>query len=306
MAGVVFVFVREDAREAEALAEAFDAAGFSIGGDTSDEGALAVVIWSHKAMRSPAFKHAAERALRSGRAVVASLITPPHDAVFGAPVVDLSAWDGEDDAALDPLLEAAEDIGPPAANVIVLPARPVYEDAEFVEAAPQLASGDSERLRRAWEAPIPTHMLREAPSAKSGAPAPRRDFRRLSEKQRHPRVHAALAFAVIALAGGGVLAMQVARAPAPAVAERVEAGAVSFTSASADAAGLEDVTPIEPAPQVGRRGLEPPSARQIRSAAHAPRYARGDDRPANQAPRGITDDGSAEHSRAEALNKRRG
>jgi hypothetical protein len=326
MAGVVFVFVREDASEAETLAEAFDAAGFSISGNSSDSEALGVVIWSRKALHSPAFKDAAERALRSGRAVVASLTAPPpRESVFDAPVIDLSAWDGEDDAALDPLFEAADEIVRPApTNVIVLPARPVYEDAEFVEAAPQLTSGESERVKRmrqSWEAPIPTQMLRpvrEAPQEKLGAPAPRRDFRRLRVKEGHPRVHAALAFAVVALLGGGVIAMNVANAPSSAprvaVAEAriVETSPVSFTSASADAAGLEDVTPteatplFEPAPQVGRRGLEPPSARQIRRASHARRYPPGDDRAAYEPPRVLPADVSAELSRLEALDSRRG
>jgi hypothetical protein len=326
MAGVVFVFVREDASEAEALAEAFDAAGFSITGKSLGDEALAVVIWSRKALRSRAFKDAAERALCSGRAVIASLTTPPpRESVFDAPVIDLSAWDGEDDAALDPLFEAADEIARPApSNVIVLPARPVYEDAEFVELAPQITSCESERIRRmrrSWEAPIPTHMLRpvrEAPQEKLGAPSPRRDFRRLRVKEGHPRVHAVLAFAVIALLGGGVIAMNAANAPssapraAVAKTQIVDAGAVSFTSASADAAGLDDVAPLEatplfePAPQVGRRGLEPPSARRIRRASHAQRYPPGDDRAAYEPPRVLPEDVSAELRRLEALDSRRG
>lgn len=320
MAGVVFVFVREDASEAEALAEAFDAAGFSITGNNVGDNALAVVIWSRKALRSPAFRDAAERALRSGKAVVASLIAPPsRQTVFGAPVIDLSAWDGDDDAALDPLFEAADQIlRPAAANVIVLPARPVYEDAEFVEAAPRLASTESERvkrMRRSWEAPIPAEMLkpvREAPREKLGAPSPRRDFRRLQIVEVHPRVHAALAFAVITLLGGGVVALNVARTPAAPAVEIADAGAVSLMSASADSAGLEDAAPLEtpalfePAPQAGRRGLEPPSARPIRRASHAARYARGDDRAAYEPPIVIPEEISAELRRTEALADRRG
>jgi hypothetical protein len=313
MAGVVFVFVREDASEAETLAEAFDAAGYSITGSNLDDSALAVVIWSRKALHSQAFKQAAERALRSGRAVVASLIRAPASGnMFGAPVVDLSGWDGEDDAALDPLFEAADEIVRPAAptNVIVLPSRPVYEDAEFVELAPQLSNVESEqvkRMRRSWEAPIPSHMLRpvpEAPREKLGAPSPRRDFPRLLPKEGHSRAHAALAFAVIALLGGGVFATNLAMAPAP-PAPIVEAAAVSMTSASADATGLEDVVPreqtplFEPPPQAGRRGLEPPSARQIRRASHAPRYPRGDSRAAYEPPLVLPDDVTAELHRTE-------
>lgn len=320
MAGVVFVFVREDASEAETLAEAFDAAGFAVTGNSSDDRALAVVIWSRKAVRSPAFKDAAERALSSGRAVVASLTAPPaRESVFGAPVIDLSGWDGEDDATLDPLLEAADEILRPAANVIVLPARPVYEDAEFVDLAPQITSDESERIRRmrrSWEAPIPTHMLRpvrDEPREKLGAPSPRRDFRRLQVKEGRPRAQAALALAVIVLLGGGVFAVNAASVDTPAARVQVaDAGRISLTSASVDAAGLEDVAPVEAASsldvpvQVGRRGLEPPSLRQIRPAPRAQRYARGDDRAAYEPPSLIPDDVSAELRRTEALYDSRG
>ncbi len=300
MAGVVFIFVREDASDAEALAEAFDAAGFSITGNNSDSDALAVVIWSRKALRSLAFCDAAERALSSGRAVVASLIAAPPSDLSGAPVVDLSAWDGEDGVALDPLIEAAGEIMRPGSpNVIALPSQLVYEDAEFVELAPRrrlrLESQQAARSRRSWETPIPADVLHpvcEAPREKLGAPSPRQDFRRLRARHGHPRAHAALAFAVVALLGGGVIALNAAHGPAPrapvaqAQIQAVDTGGVSLTSASLSAAGLEDVAPTE-APssfdvpvQVGHRGLEPPSARQIRRASYSPRYSRGDDRAA--------------------------
>ncbi|MEZ5962199.1 MAG: hypothetical protein R3C30_17505, partial [Hyphomonadaceae bacterium] len=97
MAGVVFVFVREDASEVEMLAEAFDAAGYGISGNDSAE--LSVIVWSRRALRSEGFRAAAERALRSGKAVVAALFAPPpREAVFNAPVIDLSRWNGVDEA----------------------------------------------------------------------------------------------------------------------------------------------------------------------------------------------------------------
>jgi hypothetical protein len=279
MAGVVFVFVREDASEVETLAEAFDAAGYSITG--SDNAELSVVIWSRRALRSDVFRVAAERALRSGKAIVAGLFAPPpREAVFDAPVIDLSQWDGVEDAALAPLLEAAEDIVHPIeADVIVLPSRPVYEDAEFVETPLLTASSETVQTRRkAWEAPLPAGALRpvrEEPPAepKLGAPAPRRDFRRVGARKSHAREHAALAFLVIAMLGGGAFVASVAANTASSMhterAKAEEGGGVSLTSATAEAVGLEDVAPEAP-PQVGRRGVEPPSARTVHRARYEP------------------------------------
>jgi hypothetical protein len=322
MGGVVFVFVREDASEAETLAEAFDAAGFSISGSDLSADALRIVLWSRHALRSHAFHDAAEQALRSGRAVVASLIAPPpSESVFGAPIIDLSAWDGEDSAALDPLFEAADVMARCASsNVIELPSRPAYEDAEFTEGALQLVSVETERVRRArqaWEAPIPDHMLRptgEKPPVqeKLGAVAPRHDFRRLGQRRAHARVHAALAFAVLALIGGGLFGVTLAPDPAPPTRAvhtvAIEPGGVSLASASAEAAGLEDAAPVEaqrlfePAPQAGRRGLEPPSARTIRRA----RYAPGDDRAAYRPPALIPDAIAADIERGDGVEAPQG
>lgn len=296
MAGVVFIFVREDASEAETLAEAFDAAGYAITGG-SHEDALSIIIWSRAALRSSAFRSAAEHALRSGQTIIASLIAPPTHSVLDAPVIDLSAWDGEDGRPLAPLLNAADDMARPTqARVIQLPARPIYEDAEFSEVAPAAAVDDRQaRARQSWEAPLPTIMLRPVPeaepSAKLGAPTPRRDFRRLHQRKPASRAHSALVFALIAVVGGGMFAMTLVPRPvahvvvaeAPAA---TPAGGISLTSASADAMGLEDTAPVEPVrfgepvPQIGRRGVEPPSARSIRRA----RYAPGDDRAAYSPP----------------------
>ncbi|MGD9981553.1 MAG: hypothetical protein AB7H66_02870 [Hyphomonadaceae bacterium] len=304
MAGVVFVFVREDASEAETLAEAFDGAGFAITGSSVDANALSVIVWSRHAARSAAFRQAAGRALETGRAIVASLDAPPSDA-GRAPIVDLSGWDGEDSACLDPLFEAADAIVRPAyGNVIELPFRPAYEDAEFVELAPRITNPESERAeqaRRAWEAPIPTAMLpvaRDEP--KTGAPSPRRDFRRLDADRGRPRVYAAMAFALVAL-GGGAFAVNFMQAPAPAVAVAAEPAdapdiaAMSLTLASAEAVGLEDVVPVEPeaAPQIRSRGVEPGTARRT------PRATGRSERTAYAPPQSIPDDILAELQRTE-------
>jgi hypothetical protein len=279
MAGVVFVFVREDASEAETLAEAFDDAGYCIAGSENAE--LYVVLWSRRALRSTAFRAAAERAMRSRRAIVAGLFAPPsRDAVFDAPVVDLTEWDGVDGAALAPLLDAADALlHPTQADVIILPSRPIYEDAEFSETTLMITSADSGRTsatRQAWEAPIPTRMLRpvrdETPAApKLGAAAPRRDFRRLGKRRKQSaRAHAALAFAAIALLGGGALVASVTAktvAHLRASANTEMSSGVSLTSASEDAFGLEDIAPDAPA-EAGHRGAEPPSARTVHRAGH--------------------------------------
>ncbi len=300
MSGVVFIFVREDAGDAETLAEAFDAAGYSITGSDANGDALSVVLWSRAALRSRAFQHAAEQALRAGKAIVASLAAPPScEQVFNAPVVDLSGWRGEAGAALDPLFDVAASIAHPVrANVIALPARPVYEDAEFTEPLLRITSEQDERIeraRRSWEAPISTEMLRptrDAPPPKLGAPSPRRDFRRMSQRRPNVRAPAAVAFVMIALIGSGVLALSANPAmEAPTAPVRVaQDGGVSLTTASAGAIGLEDVAPdeipplFEAAPQRGHAGLEPPSARNIRRAAYATRRTLRDDRAAYQAP----------------------
>ncbi|MEQ1816981.1 MAG: hypothetical protein ABL871_00105 [Terricaulis sp.] len=280
MTGVVFIFVREDASEAEALAEAFDAAGYSITG--TDNAELRVVLWSRRALRSSAFRVAAERALRSGHAIVAGLFAPPRrETVFEAPVVDLTAWDGVDEAALAPLFDAADTlVRPIEADVIVLPFRPFYEDAEFSEAPLMIAShasGRTNTARQAWEAPIPTQMLRPVPDElptepKLGAATPRRDFRRINGKPR-AREHAALAFAVIALLGGGAFIASLAANTASSLhAERATtemSSGVSLTSAQAEAVGLEDSVPEAPG-QIGHRGVEPPSARTVLRARYEP------------------------------------
>lgn len=280
MTGVVFVFVREDASEAETLANAFESAGFRLTSDDIDAEAIAIIVWSRHAVRSGAFREATERALYERMAIIASLNAAPADAVLGAPIIDLSAWNGEENASLAPLFEAANDlIRPPRANVIELPARPAYEDAEFVEVGPQSPNLDIERdrrLRLAWEAPISAQTVPatpdDPPTPKLGAAEPRRDFRRVGERRDTPGAFAAIALAAILLVGGGVIALEhsapteapIARA-SQIVAEDViiDAAPVSLTLASEEADGLEDAAPVESPAQIGRAGLEPPSARNI-------------------------------------------
>ena len=279
MTGVVFVFVREDASEVETLAEVFDEAGYSITG--SDNADLCVVVWSRRALRSETFRAAAERAFRTGRAIVAALFAPPaREDVFAAPVIDLSQWDGVETSALAPLFEAADDIlHPVELSVIALPSRPAYEEAEFTE-APLMIAAPRNVARDAWEAPLSTKILRavrEAPAAapKLGVAEPRRDFRRAGRQRRQQgRAHAALTFALIAIVSGGAFVVSVAANTASYMRHSAQAktelsGGVSLTAASAEAVGLRDIVPEAPA-QIGHRGVEPPSARTVRRASYEP------------------------------------
>lgn len=115
MADVHFVFVREDAPRAQALAALFAAANHDIGDGPIDNAALelcgaTIVLWSRFAISSKSFLAAAQRVLNSGKGVVASLGQPPPAWVVGhAPIYDLSQWNGDPDHdVLDPLFMAVD------------------------------------------------------------------------------------------------------------------------------------------------------------------------------------------------------
>lgn len=115
MADVLIVCVREDEPQAKALADMFEAAGFSIGGAPSSDAALrssgaGVVVWSQASIRSRPFLDAAQRVINADKAIVASLIEPPPPSSIGSSLAfDLSRWDGDpNDPALDPLFFAVD------------------------------------------------------------------------------------------------------------------------------------------------------------------------------------------------------
>src|SRR5262245_4231147 len=115
MADVLIVCVRDNAREADALADMFEAVGFIVGGAPGDEKALkasgaGIIIWSQASIRSRVFLEAAQSVIRAGKAVIASLIVaPPPSSVGFAPVFDLSRWNRDsDDVELDPLFFAVD------------------------------------------------------------------------------------------------------------------------------------------------------------------------------------------------------
>ena len=115
MADVLFVFVKEDASEAQTLASVFAAADHEIGDGPVDNAAIelcgaVVILWSGAAISSKTFLASAQRAFESGKGVVASLGQPPPAWVVGhAPTFDLSRWSGDrGDEALDPLFMAVD------------------------------------------------------------------------------------------------------------------------------------------------------------------------------------------------------
>jgi protein TonB len=156
MADVLIVCVREDEPQAKALADMFEAAGFSIGGAPSNDGALrssgaGIVVWSQASIRSRPFLDAAQRVINAGKAVVASLIEPPPPSSIGSsPAFDLSGWDGDpNDPALDPLFFAVD---------------------RMVNSARAAVGGGAATQEEEYEPPPP----RAAPVSARSTPAPRR------------------------------------------------------------------------------------------------------------------------------------
>ena len=171
MADVLIVCVREDEPQAKALAEMFEAAGFSIGGAPSNDASLrssgaGVVVWSQASIRSRPFLDAAQRVINANKAIVASLIEPPPPSSIGdSPAFDLSHWDGDpNDPSLDPLFFAVDRmvnsarVGAPAAQDEYEPTAPAPMQQR---AAPRPAP-----------APAPQPTFRAPPPA---APAPAAD-----------------------------------------------------------------------------------------------------------------------------------
>ena len=156
MADVLIVCVREDEPQAKALAEMFEAAGFTIGGAPSSDGALrssgaGVVVWSHASIRSRPFLDAAQRVINADKAVVASLIEPPPPSSVGnSPTFDLADWNGDpNDPSLDPLFFAVDRMvnsqRAAAGAVTEEEAPPAYEPPAPRAPAPPRAAAPSPR-----------------------------------------------------------------------------------------------------------------------------------------------------------------
>src|SRR5262245_36699143 len=132
MCDVLLAYVGEDAAQADALADALESLGLSVGDAHASEeefrrGVVRIVIWSQAAARSRALIAAAERFIGAGETIIASLVDPGASTTEDLPVFDLSAWDGHPfDARLDPLLDVIRRMlivaGRARANVIPAPA----------------------------------------------------------------------------------------------------------------------------------------------------------------------------------------
>lgn len=172
MADVLIVCVREDEPQAKALADMFEAAGFSIGGAPSNDAALrssgaGVVVWSQASIRSRPFLDAAQRVINAGKAVVASLIEPPPASSIGdSAAFDLSRWDGDpNDPSLDSLFFAVDRmVNAARAAVGASPTQPAA-------AAPAPAYDPPPPPQRAAPKPARAAPMRE-PSARTPPPQP--------------------------------------------------------------------------------------------------------------------------------------
>lgn len=114
MPDVIVVCVSDDLPQAEALAEMFDVAGFSVSDDVFNDRVLArasaaVLVLSPASLQSEQFLAAAQRVLDAGIAVIASLEHAARTSFGAVPVFDLSAWYGEPQStALAPLFFAVD------------------------------------------------------------------------------------------------------------------------------------------------------------------------------------------------------
>lgn len=229
MADVVLMCVREDIERAEALAETFDAFGFSVSDKANDDGlrdcAAGVVVWSDAALASPVFVEAAQRATGTRKGVVLNLshAEPPDGARF---CFDLTEWNGDpDDETLDRLFFTLD---------------------RMVIAARQAKPAEMRTVPNAGSIALPP------PRAVRKAPAPA--LRAMATS---------LVVIGAALAAGIAIGGRRDRAPAQAVVMHVPAahvGRVTLTDAAPRGLSYDlAAVPVNDAP-VGHRGLEPPSA----------------------------------------------
>ena len=115
MSDVLLICVAEDVGVAEALAEVFDANGFTIEDDPEADATMpsvgaGVLIMSQASINSPSFREAAQHAIGTGKAVVVNLTKGrPPPVVGNSPTFNLWGWNGDtDDPVLNPLARAVE------------------------------------------------------------------------------------------------------------------------------------------------------------------------------------------------------
>lgn len=287
MADVHIVCVREDEPQAKALAEMFEAAGFSIGGAPSSDGALrssgaGLVVWSQASIRSRPFLDAAQRVINANKAVVASLIEPPPPSSIGdSPAFDLTRWDGDpNDPQLDPLFFAVDRMVNSARASVGASAAPTAEPA--YEPPPRRAATPPPPPPAAPKPPTYTRPGADPLNSEAEHWRAIRDSRNPSDFMDHlARFGPEGAFAEVAeLRLKQLTAAQEARAPAPAA--RPTVAPPSAPRAPIAPRVAMPPTRSEPPPQ--RRYDPPPEARRPEPTRRPPpeRY----DRDVRDPPRG--------------------
>lgn len=233
MSDVVMVCVRDDIERAEGLAAMFEDFGFSVS-DATDDDALgacgaSVVIWSDAAKTSLELAAVVERAIATRKAVVLNLSSTlaPDGARF---VFDLTAWTGDpDDEALDPLFFTLDRM-----VIAGRAAPPAAKEFESIAA---------------WKKPQ-SRKMRAAPAA---------GLRLMALSL----VVIGAVFATGVAVGGRSERVSAHVAIAPSPVERTAARVTLADIAPLDVTYDLAARPVEDAP-VGRRGLEPPSAPDMR------------------------------------------
>jgi hypothetical protein len=287
MADVLFVCVRADIERAEALADMFEAAGFSVDGAPSDDAdvkgaSAAIILWSRSSLRSREFLTTAQRYIDAGNALIACLSDPPPVAdVNGAQVFDLSAWNGDpDDALIDPLFRAVDrSVGAAAGLDIELAPRLVAladSDDDFVAAEASVAESEYFSLHGAdayaglpvaWSAP---DSQRSEPPNLSDRPARRyRAPHASSSLLRHGGAIARL-MALVLIVGGGVAFAATSLAPRQTPLQPQARQEIVQASMPLDAV-MEAGAPMPeflPEPNQFAQNAEPPA--RLREPASAP------------------------------------
>jgi outer membrane biosynthesis protein TonB len=257
----------------------FEAAGFTIGGAPTNDGALrssgaGVVVWSQASIRSRPFLDAAQRVINAEKAVVASLIEPPPpDSIGNSLAFDLSHWDGDpNDPSLDPLFFAVDRLVNAArAGVGAGPARPSAFDEPPPRSAPPRTPP-----------PRPTPAPPRITPAPAPAPAPSADA--LSGEAEHWR---AIRDSQDPSAFMEYLTRYGPRGTFSEVAElrlqQLAAGAAPSRMPRTNARGAEPFAPQARRPEQPMRRPEapvaPPMAAPRRAEAPTPRRARTQDQP---------------------------
>jgi hypothetical protein len=239
MADVLFIFVREDAACAEALADVFTDVGLSVSDDPNEAHGATLVLWSRAAVRTRAFIERARTVMLGGRAISVALTAGLDATVEGAAAMfDLSRWNGDpNDAAVDPLFCAIDRL---------------VMSAQVGASAVVATVVESEESDETPESEDPFF----GPSKADQWP-PRDRFRRVQPKA-PPRGGARL-LAIAALAAGAMFTAGFSLNKTPTAIVHIETGGMTLASAAAEAIGLAD-TPAPGEADQGRRGLEPPSA----------------------------------------------